>query len=365
MPAVGPDGTFEELDGRVRLAQQVGATSSQPGQPDGHHRVEPARHLVGEAGEIAHSSTAPSALLPGRFGHGAVLQDAGQQDRRRLTLAVRPAQRLGAVGGERLARPDDQHQPLDPFVVEAVADRQTVAGLPGVQRLPVEALLGDDPVPLDQPGGGVQRRQRRDRRSNERGTIGDQRLVHRVVADGEPHLGRRRAIRGLAGLGSQRTLEAGADRGDLRIVASGERLAHRPPQGTGHDLDRRPPTSQIREPAVGTDHHVGVAAVEPPPVRLQHAKAFAGLADELDLVADQPPPHRRQVGMHPDEALSGVVSVDPDGPRRPLQEARQVDDAVVHLTEGRVGLQQAAHATPIGTEVDVARQERIHELLAQ
>ncbi len=117
-------------------------------------------------------------------------------------------------------------------------------------------------------------------------------------------------------------------------------LQRRPAQCAADHLDSRPPPDQPVEPTVRPQHHVGVAVVQHPAVRLQHTEATTSVVDELDVIADQPPAQRRQRRMHPHEPVGAVVGVDPHRPRRPLHQRRHEHEPVAHLGERRVQLQQ-------------------------
>ena len=164
------------------------------------------------------------------------------------------------------------------------------------QRVPVEAILGDDRVALDETGRRVQVGQRRDRIVDERPPVGEQRLVDRALPGGESQSGRHRY-----------GIERGCD-SSSRTARSKPTLIAAIWAGVGvggpSSADQRnaPPTTSTRaqppdqpvEPTVRPQHHVGVAVVQHPAVRLQHTEATTGVVDELDVIADQPPAQRRQ-----------------------------------------------------------------------
>ena len=142
-----------------------------------------------------------------------------------MLLAHGLTRREGLAAERRLERPGQPHEAVDLLTVQAIADGEPVAVLPGAQRRPVEAGLGNRGVLLDQSGGLVQRGERRNRRLDERRTISDQRLVDRAVAEGEAQPGRGRPIGRLPRLGSQGALEPDADRRYLGLGRLGRRRA--------------------------------------------------------------------------------------------------------------------------------------------
>ena len=146
--------------------------------------------------------------------------------------------------------------------------------------------------------------------STERPPVGEQRLVDRALPGGESQSGRHRHERRTLRCGSSsrdRPVEADPDRRDLGGRRRRRAVQRRPAQRAADHLDSRPPPDQPVEPAVRPQHHVGVAVVQHPAVRLEHTEATTSVVDELDVVADQPPAQRRQRRMHPHEPLGAVV----------------------------------------------------------
>ena len=103
---------------------------------------------------------------------------------------------------------------------------------------------------------------------------------------------------------------------------------------------RAQPPDQPVEPTVRAQHHIRVAAVQHPAVRLQHTEPLPVAVDELDVVADQPPAQRRELRVHPHEPLRPIVGVDPHRPRRALHQRRHEHEPVGHLRERGIQLQQ-------------------------
>ena len=184
----------------------------------------------------------------------------------------------------------------------------------------------------------------------ERLAVGEHRLVDRARARGEAQLRRQRSDVGVPvelGVVLRRPVEAERDRRHLGRSRLGRCVQRGPPHGAVEHLDAGPAADHLVEPALGTDQDVGADAVEHPAIVLEHPAIGTGGVDELDVGADQPPAHRLQPRVHPDEALGGVVGIDPHRPCRSLQQRRHPHDAVGHLGERRVHLDQPVELVTI------------------
>ena len=160
-------------------------------------------------------------------------------------------------------------------------------------------------------------------------------------------LGGRRRTDTVGRQDAHRGLEPGSDRGDLGWGRCGDCVADRPVQGAAHHPHCRPPSGQIVQPTLGTHHDVVVVQV----IGREGSQRGPGLVDEWHPVGDdQPPRQGRQVDTDADEAVAGVVGVDPHRPRCPLHQARHVDEPGFDLGEGGV-IPQHQVETPTGGKV--------------
>ena len=96
------------------------------------------------------------------------------------------------------------------------------------------------------------------------------------------------------------------------------------------------PARSANQPS-GPDHDVLAALVVVQIVAGERSQRGPALVDQWHLVGvDQPPRHRREVGSNANEAVLGIVGVDPRRPRRALQQAGHVHEPVLDLGEGGV-----------------------------
>jgi hypothetical protein len=270
------DDRLEQVDGRRRLP---GAIQHSGLQPRPHDRRLGRRDRGDQFRQRLDLLISPRELLPCRGGDLAIVErshHAGQAvgvGRRRLDGGEELGQQVGLLG------------------IEPVHDPEPVAGLPLLEGVPVDPLGGDQPIALDEAGRCVQIEQRGDRGSAERRGVDEQRLVDRAVLGREPQsLGHRHGVeRARDVVVTDRTLEARPHGRDLGGGGGRRTVERRPPQRAADHLDTGPTAHQRVEPAVRTEHHVGVAAVEHPGVDLQDADLVPISIDERDLVADQPP----------------------------------------------------------------------------
>jgi hypothetical protein len=326
---------------------------------------QPRRELIDERLDLVQFGAAAGGLGEERLGDAVEFEQRGHQHGGAVALVVGCAQGVVLLVGVHLERADEQHQGVDPALVEAVEGVHPVAAPALFEGIPVEPFLGDDAGALLEAGRVEQVGHVGDRCLDERLSISDQGGKDHVFARRRGQLGvfavEEHDVPRLGG-----ALEAGADRCELAGRGGGRRVASGDPHLLGGHRQRHPPVAAGIEPVgrAGHDVDVGFVVADPRTIGREPAEPLPVGAQQVRAVRDQPPPERRQCRVHPHEPSLDVTGVDGDRPGGSLGDRGDVAHAVGQLGEGHVTLQEPLDRSPAGRSDLGVRRHGLDEFVA-